>query len=493
MKRFSKIIVLLGIITALLPFFFVGQAHAEETDPIYEKVKENGVLVVGLSADYAPYEFRANIDGKNEIVGIDISIAQKIADDLGVDLKIEELGFDALLGALKTGKIDVVISGMAATDERRKEVNFTDTYMEVQQTVLVRAEDADRFQSTADFDGVAVGAQRQTTQEELANTELTGSTVTSLQRVPDLITNLKSCKIDAIVMEGPVAEAYVTANDTLALAENVTFENGVKETAIAISKEAPVLLEKLNSSIETIISNDLLSQYKEDAYRLMFTEEGTIDEEQSFWEKYLPFYITGTGYTIFLALVGVLFGSIGGSLLAFMKLSKSKALKVIAAVYIEYVRGTPLLVQIFIVYFGTGVLGLELSKLAAGCIALALNSAAYVAEIIRAGINAVNKGQLEAARSLGMNQIQAMRFIIFPQAIKNILPALGNEFVTVIKESSVVSVIGVSELIFQTGVVQGASFKPFLPYVIVSLIYFVLTFALSRLLGVAERRMKTSD
>lgn len=210
-------------------------------------------------------------------------------------------------------------------------------------------------------------------------------------------------------------------------------------------------------------------------------------------EKYLPFYITGTGYTIFLALVGVLFGSIGGSLLAFMKLSKSKALKVIAAVYIEYVRGTPLLVQIFIVYFGTGVLGLELSKLAAGCIALALNSAAYVAEIIRAGINAVNKGQLEAARSLGMNQIQAMRFIIFPQAIKNILPALGNEFVTVIKESSVVSVIGVSELIFQTGVVQGASFKPFLPYVIVSLIYFVLTFALSRLLGVAERRMKTSD
>jgi polar amino acid transport system substrate-binding protein len=150
-------------------------------------------------------------------------------------------------------------------------------------------------------------------------------------------------------------------------------------------------------------------------------------------------------------------------------------------------------VQIFIVYFGTGILGVDMSRLAAGCIALALNSGAYVAEIIRAGITAVNKGQLEAARSLGMNQTQAMRFIIFPQAIKNILPALGNEFVTVIKESSVVSVIGVSELIFQAGNVQGASFKPFLPYVIVSLIYFVLTFTLSRLLGVAERRMNTSD
>jgi polar amino acid transport system substrate-binding protein len=176
-----------------------------------------------------------------------------------------------------------------------------------------------------------------------------------------------------------------------------------------------------------------------------------------------------------------------------VKLSKIKVLRVLATIYIEYVRGTPLLVQIFIVYFGTGVLGFNLSKMAAGSIALALNSGAYVAEIIRAGINAVDNGQLEAARSLGMNQGRALRFIIMPQAIKNILPALGNEFVTVIKESSVVSVIGVSELIFQTGVIQGASFKPFLPYLIVSLIYFVLTFVISRALGVAERRMRTSD
>lgn len=172
-----------------------------------------------------------------------------------------------------------------------------------------------------------------------------------------------------------------------------------------------------------------------------------------------------------------------------MKLSKNKLLKGIAFVYIEYVRGTPLLVQIFLVFFGSNVLGLELSALTASCLALILNSGAYVAEIVRAGINAVNKGQTEAARSLGMNQAQAMRHIVLPQAIKNILPALGNEFVTVIKESSVVSVIGVSELMFQSGVVQGASFKPFLPIMITSLIYFVLTFTLSRILGVAERRM----
>ena len=301
-----------------------------------------------------------------------------------------------------------------------------------------------------------------------------------------MINNLLNKKVEAVVLEQPVAEAYVQQSDNVALAP-VKFEQGEKVTAIAMSKNAPELKKHVNESIKTINDKDLLKGYQKEANELMF------QDEQSFLQKYGPYYLNGAKYTILLAFVGVLFGLIFGSLLALMKLSKSKLLKALAVVYIEYVRGTPLLVQIFIVYFGTGVLGLDLSKLLAGCIAVSLNSAAYVAEIVRAGINAVNKGQMEAARSLGMNQKEAMRFIIFPQAIKNILPALGNEFVTIIKESSVVSVIGVSELIFQTGVVQGASFKPFLPYVLVSLIYFVLTFCTSRLLGFAERRMGLND
>nr|WP_243430480.1 ABC transporter permease subunit [Enterococcus sp. DIV2402] len=459
---------------------------AETTDPYYEKIQQKGELIVGLSADYAPYEFHAEIDGKDTIVGFDISIAQKIADDMGVKLHIEELGFDALLGALKTGKIDLIISGMAVTEERLKEVDFSDTYMTMKQRVIVRKDDADKYKNTLDFEGVPVGVQKQTTQEALAQNELVGSVPTSLQKIPDVIMNLKNEKVDAAILEGPVAEAYVDRNPDLVFAD-VEFKDGDKDTAVAVPKNAPVLLESINTSIKEIKDEGLLEEYKKEANELMF------HDEQGFFAKYYKFYVNGAGYTIFLALIGVLFGTILGAFLALMKLAKSKFVRILATIYIEYVRGTPLLVQIFIVYFGTGILGVDMSRLAAGCIALALNSGAYVAEIIRAGITAVNKGQLEAARSLGMNQTQAMRFIIFPQAIKNILPALGNEFVTVIKESSVVSVIGVSELIFQAGNVQGASFKPFLPYVIVSLIYFVLTFTLSRLLGVAERRMNTSD
>lgn len=489
MTKVKKLVFLLLPFLILFSQFFptVQAAAEEEEDERYDAIMERGELIVGLSADYAPYEFHTTINGEDEIVGFDISIAQKIADDMGVDLRIEEMGFDALLGALDTERIDLIISGMSPTPERLQEVDFSDPYMNSQQRLVVREEDQDTYTDVDQFEDVPVSVQKQTTQEELANDELEGSQVTSLQQTSDVIMNLKNGSVEASVLEGPVAEAYVDENDDLALSD-LEFEEGAKETAVALPKDSPILSENINNSIQTINEEGLMEDYQEEANELMFS-----DDQESFFSQYYPYYLSGTGYTILLALIGVILGIILGILFALMKLSSVKILKGFASIYIEYVRGTPLLVQIFIVYFGTGMLDLNLSRFVAGAIALSLNSAAYVAEIIRAGINGVNKGQTEAARSLGMSRIQTMRYIIFPQAIKNILPALGNEFVTVIKESSVISVIGVSELMFQAGNVQGASFKPFLPYLIVSLIYFALTFTLSRLLGVAERRMKTSD
>lgn len=478
-------LILSSLIMILILLISSISAIAAETDSYYDKIQKKGELVVGLSADYPPYEFHATVNGKDTVVGFDISIAEKIADDMGVKLKIQELGFDALLGSLKTGKIDIIISGMSPTPERLKEVNFSNTYMYVQQKVIIRKEDADKYQTTADFEGVGVGAQKQTTQEELAQTELVGSTVTSLQKVPEMILSLQNKKVDALVLEGPVGDAYLSQDKNL-IASQVEFENGNKETAIALPKEAPVLEEKINASLADIDKKELMPSYIKEANDLMFNDE-------SFLQKYGSYYLKGAGFTILIAFIGVLFGSLVGGLLALLKLSKSKVLRFIAITYIEYVRGTPLLVQIFLVYFGSTVIGLELNAIVSGCVAMALNSGAYVAEIIRAGINGVPKGQSEASRSLGMNQRQAMQFIILPQAIKNILPALGNEFVTIIKESSVMSVIGVSELMFQSGVVQGASFKPFMPIVITSLIYFVLTFSLSRLLGLFEKKLSASD
>ena len=210
--------------------------------------------------------------------------------------------------------------------------------------------------------------------------------------------------------------------------------------------------------------------------------------------KYSSYFITGLKSTLGLSIISVLIGIVIGSLLALMKLSKHKPLKWIAAVYIEVVRGTPMITQLFIVYFGSYVLfGLDMNPFIAGIIAVSLNSGAYVAEIIRSGIQSMDKGQMEAGRSLGMTQSMTMKEIIMPQAVKNILPALCNEFITVIKETSIVSVIGVTDLMYNVNIVRGISFRPLEPLLIAAVIYFILTFGLSKAVNILEGKMKQSD
>ena len=219
----------------------------------------------------------------------------------------------------------------------------------------------------------------------------------------------------------------------------------------------------------------------------------------SFLPKYMPYYLDGVKYTLLISAITVLFGALFGSILFYMKSSnfhiwKIKPLKAIATCYIEIIRGTPMLLQIYIMYAGSKMMfGLDLSAFQSAIIAIALNSAAYVSEIVRAGIEAVDKGQMEAARSLGMTRTQAMTLIVIPQAVKNILPAIGNEFVAVIKESSMASVIGVGELMFAAKVVTGTTYKGFEPLIVAAGFYFLMTFTLGRILSLVERRLKVSD
>ncbi|MFQ6881227.1 amino acid ABC transporter permease [Clostridium sp.] len=219
----------------------------------------------------------------------------------------------------------------------------------------------------------------------------------------------------------------------------------------------------------------------------------------SFIAEYMPYYFKGIKYTLLISFVAVLFGAIFGSILFYMKSSnfhiwRIKPLKILAVAYIEIIRGTPMILQIFIVYAGAEpFLGIDLTALQSAFIAIALNSAAYVSEIVRAGIDAVDKGQMEAARSLGMKKSTAMILIVVPQAIRNILPAIGNEFVTVIKESSMASVVGVGELMYAAKIVQGSTYRSLEPLIVAAGFYFILTFTLGRVISLIERRMKVSD
>ncbi len=211
-------------------------------------------------------------------------------------------------------------------------------------------------------------------------------------------------------------------------------------------------------------------------------------------DKYGNLFVDGVFYTVAFSAATVFFGAIFGTVLAFIKMSKIWIVKMLSAIYIELIRGTPLLLQLYFFYFFIpNTLGLDMSKEMSILVALVVNSSAYVAEIIRAGIQAVDKGQTEAARSLGLSQSQAMMKIVIPQAIKNILPALANEFVMIIKETSLASTFFLGDLMTQFRVINGATYLTIEPLIIVGAIYLVLTFTLSKIVERFERRMSAGD
>ena len=210
--------------------------------------------------------------------------------------------------------------------------------------------------------------------------------------------------------------------------------------------------------------------------------------------KYYPVYLSGLWGTLWISAVTVLFGALLGVLVALMRMSRFKLLRGISKAYIEVLRGTPILLQLYFFWIGLPKLvPFELSDTQCIVAALAVNASAFISEIIRAGIGAVDKGQWEAARSIGLSESHVMTHVIFPQAVKNILPALCNEFISTVKGTSLASVFFVGELMTSFKTVQSATFLALQSLTIVGVIYFALNFVLSRLLGVLERRLTVSD
>lgn len=219
--------------------------------------------------------------------------------------------------------------------------------------------------------------------------------------------------------------------------------------------------------------------------------------------KYHVMLLNGAKITLIVSILTIFFGLILGTLMAFMKMSKIAPLRWMANVYVEFIRGTPVLVQISIVFYGLPMMGIDIpsimmggvdiSRLVSGIVALTINSTAYICEIVRGGIQSIDKGQTEGALALGMTNTRTRFCIVLPQAMKNILPALGNEFITVIKTSSQVSVIGIAELMYAADTIRGISFQPMSPLILVALIYFIITFIFSLILKSVEKFMRRSS
>ena len=212
------------------------------------------------------------------------------------------------------------------------------------------------------------------------------------------------------------------------------------------------------------------------------------------WRKYDYVFIEGIKWTLILSVITIFFGTVLGTVIAFMKMSNNKVLRFIADVYNGVIIGTPILLQLYFFWLWLPkILPIRLTDRQAVTVGLIVNGASFISEVIRSGIQAVDIGQTEAAKSLGIRKSYTMRYIILPQAVKNILPALGNEFISMLKQTSLGSTFFIGEIMSSWRAVQTATYKPIPSLIIIGIIYLILTYLLTFLLGIFERKLKESD
>ena len=239
-------------------------ASGDKQGPVMQKIKESGKIVVGTASGYPPYEFIDASKADKTVIGIDMEIAQALADKLGVKLEVQDMNFQSLLSSLTSGKVDIAISGINPTDERRKTMDFSDNYLPTEQMVLIRKADADKYKSLEDLYGKTIGVQKSTTQETLTKNEIKDAQIVGLAHVPEAVLELKHGKVDGVVVEGICGKQYLIYNDDLMFAEGIHFKNGTKNSAAALQKGNEDLLKVVNKVLKENTDNGNLKKWEEE-------------------------------------------------------------------------------------------------------------------------------------------------------------------------------------------------------------------------------------
>lgn len=233
-----------------------------------EQIQSAGKLIVGTSADYPPYEFHMMIDGKDQIVGFDVEIMKELAKGLDVELEIQDMGFDAVLAGVGTGLIDIGVAGINPMPEREEAMDFSDVYYKASHTIIVPADKADQYKTEADLEGKTIGAQLGTLQEQVAKEQIPGATVKSLGKVTDLILELKTGMIDAIILEMPVAKSYEKQNPDLKVMDSIVFEKMEGGSTVITANDETELMEAINKILAELVSSGKIDQFVADANAL---------------------------------------------------------------------------------------------------------------------------------------------------------------------------------------------------------------------------------
>ena len=460
-----------------------GEEGSEEAEEVV--ADPDRTYVIGTDTTFAPFEF---VGDDGEYVGIDMDLLAAIALDQGFNYEIRPLGFNAALQAVEAGQIDGMIAGMGITEEREESFDFSNPYYEagVQFAVL---EDSD-VESLEDLEGQNVAVKTGTTGMAAAESvaDEYGFTISTFEDSVNMYEDLQAGNSVAVIEDYPVM-AYAAQTGGIPL-RFIGEQMEVTDYGFAVSEgQNPELVGLFNQGLsniqasgeyDTIISNYLGEEELE--------EESSSSGFFGLIEQNGRALLNGLWTTLWITLVSFAIAAVIGIIIGLMRTSGNIILSFIAQVYIDLMRGTPMIVLSFFVYFGIPQLtGWTFGAVAAGITTLSINAAAYIAEIVRGGINAVDVGQNEAARSLGLNKGKTMRRIILPQAFRIMIPSFINQFVITLKDTSILSVIGLVELT-QTGrIIIARTYQSGAMWLIVGLMYIILITILTKISNRLEK------
>lgn len=489
---------------------FVNTVHADE------------YLRIGMEAAYAPFNWTQDddkngavkIEGTNQYAnGYDVQIAKQVAKELGKKPLVVKTSWNGLIPALTSGKLDMIIAGMSPTAERKKEIAFSNSYYTSEPVLLVKKDSAYANAKTLnDFKGAKITSQQGVYLYNLIS-QLTGAKQeTAMGDFAQMRQALESGVIDGYISERPEALTAEAANSKFKMIQfKKGFEVNQEDATIAIGmRKNDNRIEQVNAAIAKISAKDQTA-LMDKMIRNQPVETDSSQDKTSFFGQVTkilkdnwPQFLRGAGLTLLISITGTIAGLIIGLLIGVYRTAptaKNKALAMLQTlfgwflnIYIEIFRGTPMIVQSMVIYYGTAqAFGVSIDRTIAAIFIVSINTGAYMSEIVRGGIFAVDKGQFEAATALGMTHNQTMRKVVLPQVVRNILPATGNEFVINIKDTSVLNVISVVELYFSGNTIATQTYQYFQTFTIIAVIYFVLTFTVTRILRYVERRFDTDE
>ena len=450
--------------------------------------KKKEQLILATEAGFAPYEYYSN----GEIVGVDIDIANKIAEYLDMELVIKDVAFDSIISEVKTEKSDLGAAGISFTEERQKEVDFTINYSESKQVVIVN-----KKSNIKDITGThKVAVQLGSVADSYLTENYSNIEIIREKKFLAAIQDLKDSKVDAVVMDELPATKLIDDN-MIILEEPLVVDN----YGMIVKKGNKELLSACNKVIQELKDSGEIDEYLLNHMGVKNTSKNKKGIFNRFYYSVIydgryKYILEGLKNTILIALGAVILGTLLGGISAITRninenTGKLKITSKLSKAYVDIIRGTPSTLQLMIIYYVI-FKQTNINIVLVGILAFGINSGAYVSEIIRAGISSIDKGQWEAGYALGLSYFPIMNKIILPQAIKNILPALGNEFITLVKETSIGAYIGIVELTKASDIIASRTYDYFFPLILIAIIYLVITLILSKSISYMEKRLNNA-